>query len=207
MITSGLFETSVFWVGQWMARAVATGEPSRPMSEVGQSLRMGWGIFHLFATADDEQVFIGVTSNAHWERFCQIMGLPDLFADERLNTNSKRVGEQEWMLPRIREAVAKVKSLDLQALLEKANVPFAPLRRPDQLLDDPHLNDIGHLLPTPMEDGSIGKLPKLPFTSSEYDFEITRKAPGLGEHTREVLREAGLDAAQIDALFAAKVVA
>ena len=96
----------MFWVGQWMARAVATGQPSRPMAEIGQSLRMGWGIFHLFATADDEQVFIGVTSNAHWERFCATFGLPELFADERLGTNEKRVAAQEWMLPRLREAVA-----------------------------------------------------------------------------------------------------
>ena len=165
MITSGLFETTVFWVGQWMARAVATGQPSRPMAEIGQSIRMGWGIFHLFATADDEQVFIGVTSNAHWERFCAAMGLPELFADERLDSNEKRVSAQEWMLPPIRDAVARHTSAALQQLLERAGVPYAPLRRPDQLLDDPHLIASGQLLPVPMADGRIGNLPKLPFTS------------------------------------------
>src|SRR3990172_6267678 len=118
MITWGLFETSVFWVGQWMARAVATGEPSRPMSEVGQSVRMGWGIFHLFPTADGEQAFIGVTSNAHWERFCKACGLEDLLADERLDPNPKRVAAQEWTLPRIREMTEKHTSLELQKLLE-----------------------------------------------------------------------------------------
>ena len=92
-------------------------------------------------------------------------------------------------------------------MLEKANVPFAPLRRPDRCCNDPHLNETGQLLPTPMENGRIGNLPKLPFTSSEYDFEIKRKAPGLASTPCEVLRETGLDAAQIDALFAAKVVA
>src|SRR6201996_8338513 len=113
-ITSGLFETTVFWVGQWMARAVATGQPSRPMAEIGQSVRMGWGIFHLFETADQQQVFIGVTSNAHWERFCGELGLPQLYADENLNTNEKRVTAQEWMLPKIRAVTAKYTSLDLQ---------------------------------------------------------------------------------------------
>jgi crotonobetainyl-CoA:carnitine CoA-transferase CaiB-like acyl-CoA transferase len=206
MITSGLFETTVFWVGQWMARAAATGLPSRPMSEVGQSLRMGWGIFHLFATKDDEQVFIGVTSNAHWERFCAALELPELFADDRLNTNVKRVAEQEWMLPRVREAALRYTSTELQRKLEKASVPFAPLRRPDQLVDDPHLKEIGQLLPVPMEDGQIGDLPKLPIASNAYDFALQRAPPKLGQHTREVLGEAGLDVAQIDALFAAKVV-
>lgn len=205
MITSGLFETTVFWVGQWMARAVATGQPSRPMAEVGQSVRMGWGIFHLFATADDEQVFIGVTSNAHWERFCAELKLPELFADERLSTNEKRVAAQEWMLPLVRDAAKRHTGAELQRKLEKASVPYAPLRRPDQLLDDPHLKEIGQLLPVPMEDGRIGNLPKLPFSSNEYDFGLRLPPPNLGEHTREVLGEAGLDTAQIDALISAKV--
>ena len=201
MITSGLFETTVFWVGQWMARAVATGQPSRPMAEIGQSLRMGWGIFHLFATADDQQVFIGVTSNAHWERFCREFGLAELHADSRLDTNEKRVGAQEWMLPKVREAVTKFTSAELQRKLEAASVPYAPVNRPDQLLDDPHLNETGQLLPVPMEDGRIGKLPKLPFRSESYDFDIRRPPPRLGEHTREVRGEAGLPAAEIEALM------
>ncbi len=206
MITSGLFETTVFWVGQWMARAAATGQPSRPMAEVGQSLRMGWGIFHLFATADDQQVFIGVTSNAHWERFCAAFELNELFADERLNTNEKRVVAQEWMLPRLRGVVARYNAAELQRKLEQASVPYAPLRRPDQLRDDPHLKASGQLLRVPMAEGQIADLPKLPFTSNEYDFGIRLPPPKLGEHTREVLGEAGLDRAQIDALIAAGVV-
>jgi len=207
MITSGLFETTVFWVGQWMARAAATGQPSRPMAEIGQSVRMGWGIFHLFPTADSEQVFIGVTSNAHWERFCAALGLAELFADERLNTNEKRVAAQEWMLPLVRAAVICHSSADIQRILDEAKVPYAPLRRPDQLLDDPHLNEIGQLLPVPMEDGRTAKLPKLPFASDAYDFTLRRGAPRLGEHTREVLTEIGLGAGEIDALIADKVVA
>ena len=163
MITSGLFETTVFWVGQWMARAVATGQPSRPMSEVGQSLRMGWGIFHLFATADDEQVFIGVTSNAHWERFC---------ADARLAGSVRRRAAQHQREARRRagmdaaahsRSALRYTSVDLQAMLEKASVPYAPLRRPDQLLDDPHLKEIGQLL-ADADGGRHGSatLPKLP---------------------------------------------
>jgi crotonobetainyl-CoA:carnitine CoA-transferase CaiB-like acyl-CoA transferase len=57
-----------------------------------------------------------------------------------------------------------------------------------------------------MEGGQIGNLPKLPFSSSQYDFGIRLPPPNLGENTREVLAEAGLDTGQIDALLAAKVV-
>jgi crotonobetainyl-CoA:carnitine CoA-transferase CaiB-like acyl-CoA transferase len=205
-ITSGLFETSVFWVGQWMARAVATGEPSTPMAEIGQSVRMGWGVFHLFPTADEQQVFIGITSNAHFERFCREFELSDWLADERLDTNEKRVTAQPWTLPRIRETTAKFESAALQQKLERASVPYAPVQRPDQLLDDPHLLQTGQLLPVPMQDGRIGMLPKLPFASSDYDFTVRRPPPRLGQHTREVLGEAGVAQKDIDALFASKAV-
>ena len=206
-ITSGLFETSVFWVGQWMARAVATGQPSRPMAEVDQSRRMGWGIFHLFPTEDTEQVFIGVTSNAHWQRFCREFELQDLLADERLDSNEKRVAAQEWMLPRLREETLRYSSSALQAKLERASVPYAPVRRPDELLEDPHLRDTEQLLPVPMQDGRVGRLPKLPFRSSDYEFSVRLPPPRLGEHTREVLAEAGIAQEEIQALFTEGVIA
>jgi crotonobetainyl-CoA:carnitine CoA-transferase CaiB-like acyl-CoA transferase len=58
-ITSGLYETTVFWVGQWLANYGATGEPSVPMPEIRQGTRMGWGIYQLFTAAEAEQVFVG----------------------------------------------------------------------------------------------------------------------------------------------------
>jgi crotonobetainyl-CoA:carnitine CoA-transferase CaiB-like acyl-CoA transferase len=102
--------------------------------------------------------------------------------------------------------VARYTSLALQEKLEQASVPYAPVRRPDQLLDDPHLRETGQLLPVPMQDERIGQLPKLPFRSSDYEFGIRRAPPKLGEHSREVLAEAGLEQQDIDALIAAKVV-
>ena len=58
-----------------------------------------------------------------------------------------------------------------------------------------------------MKDGKIGKLPKMPFNSSDYEFGIRRPPPGLGEHTREVLAEAGFSSGEIDALLSANVIA
>jgi crotonobetainyl-CoA:carnitine CoA-transferase CaiB-like acyl-CoA transferase len=85
-------------------------------------------------------------------------------------------------------------------------VPFAPLRRPDQLLDDAHLRASGQLLDTPLPDGRIAKLPKLPVRSTAFDMRLRRPAPGLGEHTREVLRELGLATDEIDALASRRVI-
>ena len=115
-----------------MARAVATGQPSRPMAEIGQSVRMGWGIFHLFETGDNEQVFIGVTSNAHWERFCAILGLAEMYADDRLSTNEKRVVAQEWMLPKSAKR-SRAYQRRSTGKTRQGQRPLRAARRPDQL--------------------------------------------------------------------------
>jgi crotonobetainyl-CoA:carnitine CoA-transferase CaiB-like acyl-CoA transferase len=206
-ITSGLFETSVFWVGQWMAVAAATGKPSIPMPGRGQGVRMGWGIFHLFETADHQQVFIGVTSNAHWQHFCRALDLAELLADERLDTNPLRVAAQGWLLPRIRQETAKYSSAELQQRLTAAGVPNGPVRRPDELMSDEHLLATGQLMETPVGEFGRHKLPKLPFRSDAYDFGLRRPAPELGQHTSEILAELGYSQEQIDNLIRTGAVA
>jgi crotonobetainyl-CoA:carnitine CoA-transferase CaiB-like acyl-CoA transferase len=205
-ITSGLYETTVFWVGQWLANYGATGEPSVPMPEIRQGTRMGWGIYQLFTAADGERVFVGITSNAHWERFCTEFGLADLLADERLNDNSKRVAARAWLPARIAEEMRKYPSAALAERLERAKIPFAPLRRPDQLVDDPHLNASEQWMATPLPGRPPAKLPKMPLRSTAYDFSLRRPAPQLGEHTREVLQEFGLSKDDIDALASRRVI-
>jgi len=206
-ITSGLYETSVYWVGQWLANFAATGEPSVPMPEMRQGTRMGWGVYQLFDSSDGEQVFIGITSNAHWERFCNEFALGDLLADERLNDNAKRVAARGWLPTRIGEETRRYTSAELVERLERARIPFAPLRRPDQLVDDPHLKASEQLMDTPLPGRGTAKLPKMPVRSTAYEFRLRRAAPTLGEHTREVLLEFGLTKDEIDALASRRVIA
>ena len=178
----------------------------KPMATEGQGVRMGWGIFHLFPTKDVQQVFIAVTSNAHWERFCQAFGLDDLLADETLDSNPKRAAAQPRVLPRVQAETLKYTRDELLAKLEAANIGCAPVNRPDQLIDDPHLKASGQLIETRFPTGGRGGVPKMPFKSSRYEMGMRRPAPGLGEHTRELLVEAGYDDTEIAALVGEGVV-
>ncbi len=167
---------------------------------------MGWGIYQLFTAADGEQVFVGITSNAHWERFCKEFALDDLLGDERLDDNAKRVAARGWLPGRIAEEMLRYPSAELAERLERARVPFAPLRRPDQLVDDPHLNAAEQFIVTPLPGRGDAKLPKLPVRSTAFEFGLRRPAPRLGEHTHEVLEELGLSQSEIDALASRRVI-
>ena len=206
-ITSGLYETTVFWVAQWFASYAATGEPSVPLPELKQGTRMGWGIYQLFTSADGEEIFIGITSNGHWERFCREFGLDDLLGDPRLDDNAKRVAARGWLPARIAKEITRYGSPELSERLERARIPFAPLRRPDQLVDDPHLNASRQFVATPLPGGRTAKLPKMPVRSTAFEFGLRRPAPGLGADTREVLQELGLSKDEIDALVSRRVIA
>lgn len=201
-ITSGLFETVVFWVGQHMAEAAAAGEPVVPFPERAQGDRMGWGVYNLFATSDHRQVFIGITSDAHWARFCRAFGLNDLASDERLSANLDRAMARDWLIPALADVLRNYPAAEILEKLAAAEVPFAPVNRPDELFEDPQLNKSGQLLAIPVTEDVQAKLPAPPFVSDEYRIALRQSAPALGEHTRETLLEIGYSADEIDRLAA-----
>jgi crotonobetainyl-CoA:carnitine CoA-transferase CaiB-like acyl-CoA transferase len=100
----------------------------------------------------------------------------------------------------------KYPSAELAERLERARIPYAPLRRPDQLVDDPHLNASDQWIATPLPGRPPAKLPKMPVRSTAFEFSLRRPAPQLGEHTREVLSEFGLSKEEIDALASRRVI-
>ena len=205
-LTSGLFETVVFWVGQHMANFAFTGEPSIPMPVRKMGTRFRWGVFDLFRAADGKQVFIGITSNRHWETFCAEFGQGNLAVHPQLRDNEARTRSRDWLLPRLQEIVERYDSKELMNKLEKAQVPYAPVNTPADLYQDPYL--MGHenrLLPVHTGDKTV-RLPALPFESGEFQFTVRRQPPRLGEHTREILQELGLSDADMERLAKNNVV-
>ena len=205
-LTSGLFETVVFWVGQHMSSFAVGGEPSVPMPVRRMGTRFRWGVFDLFRAADGKQVFIGITSNRHWETFCREFAQSELGAHPNLQNNEARTRARDWLIPRVQEIAGSYESNDLMGKLEKAEVPYAPVNSPADLYEDPYL--MGHenrLLPVNAGQKTV-RLPALPFESEEFQFSVRRQPPRLGEHSREILQELGLSDSDMDRLVKNKVV-
>jgi len=192
-LQAALFESVAFLVGQHMAYCALSKKPTSPMP----ARVSAWAIYHLFESKDGEMIFVGVTSDILWKRFCDTFGLSSLYADERLSTNNKRVAETEWLIPQIRKIFKEMEKAEIIRLCEKANIPFSPIARPDDLFDDLQLNQGEGLVEATLPDGTKTKLPKIPLRIGSYDFGLRNDAPRIGEGTQEVLKSIGLPEEEI----------
>jgi crotonobetainyl-CoA:carnitine CoA-transferase CaiB-like acyl-CoA transferase len=201
-VSSALFETTVYLVGQHMAQMAVTGQPAKPMP-----VRISaWAIYDVFETRDNEQVFVGVVSDGLWQKFCDAFGLAELGSNPDYKLNNQRVKARDTLLPIVRELFKGYTKAELVAKLETTGLPFAPIGKPEDMFDDPHLLASGGLTDVTLPDGRQTRLPTLPV---EMDGRRPGKAGALarpGEHTREVLQALGVAEAQIEALAAAGVV-
>jgi crotonobetainyl-CoA:carnitine CoA-transferase CaiB-like acyl-CoA transferase len=201
-ITSALYESSAFQVGQHMAGEVATGTPSPPMPA-----RSGaWGIYETFPTLNGEKLFIGITSDNHWRAFCDRFDRPDLLADERFRSNDDRVKNR----PALREIVAAIVGEraigELERVMDEANIPFSPVRTPSDLFDDPQLNAFGRALAIAMPRGNVANLPGLPFCIDGEAPALRMQPPRAGEHTDAILIALGYSAERIAELREANAI-
>jgi crotonobetainyl-CoA:carnitine CoA-transferase CaiB-like acyl-CoA transferase len=141
-----------------------------------------------FETTDG---YIGVVpyTDGQWRRFFEIIGAPELARDERYRTQAARSRHFGQLYEIIDVALKQKSTTEWIALLKDADIPFAPVNALDALLDDPHLAAIGfwRKLEHPTEGALIQA--GLPISFSLTPMEVRRHAPGIGEHTEEVLAE------------------
>lgn len=194
-VQSSLFETTVYLIGQHMAQMAVTGKAADPMP----ARISAWAIYDVFQTKN-EPIFIGVVTDALWEKFCKLFALDDLWADESIRENNNRVAARDRIMPQIRELIAGFGRDELIAKLEGTGLPFAPIARPQDMFDDPHLNASGGLEAVTLANGEQTKLPALPIEMNGARPSAPAKLSNIGEHSETILKELGLKAKQIQTL-------
>ncbi len=195
-VQSGLFENNVLLMAQHMAQIAITGEEPPPMGV----RRPAWPIYDIFETSDGGQLFVAVVTDTQWRVFCEAFGLPELAADPTLATQAARVAGRDRVLPVVSAALGKYDRAALMRRCEELGLPYAPILRPAELFDDPHLAGSGGLLPVTLPDGRQTRLPAIPLALDGKRPGLRRDLPKAGEHGAEIARGLGYTEAEIAAL-------
>jgi crotonobetainyl-CoA:carnitine CoA-transferase CaiB-like acyl-CoA transferase len=209
-VQSGLFENNVFLVAQHMMQFAVTGKPAAPMP----SRIAAWAVYDVFTVKDGQQIFLAVVSDTQWAIFCDAFGFADLKSDPRLATNNDRVRARDWMMPALRERLAGLGAAEIGAVFEAKGLPYAPITRPQDLLDDPHLLATGGLADVTLPPSSSAaarenrtRTALLPVTLGGDRLGLRAPPPALGQHNEALLQALGYSATEIAALATAGVIA
>ena len=187
LVRSGLFENNVFLVAQHMVQYRQTGVPAAPMPERISA----WAVYDVFDTSDNEKIFVGVVSDKQWSQFCNAFGISDLLENKKFQTNAERVLCRQAFLPRLRKIFLGQTLSQLVTICERIGVPFAPILRPDQLFDDPHVNHPGATVEITLSNDARAKVPALPVEYGGSRLGLHRGLPQIGEHNEDVANELG----------------
>jgi crotonobetainyl-CoA:carnitine CoA-transferase CaiB-like acyl-CoA transferase len=201
-VQSALFENNAFLMAQHMMEGLATGKPIVPMPDRIRA----WAVYDNFKTRDGELVFVGVVTDTQWKVFCNAFGLADLLADPALKTNPQRVEARPRIMPIVAGLFGGMTKQELMDKCESLGLPFAPIAKPDDLFDDPHLNASGGLTPITLPDGTKTKVPNLPIEMDGMRFGTRLDLPRVGEHTRELLASLGYREVDVQRLITQSIV-
>ena len=202
LIHSGLYETCVFLVGQHMAQYAVTGAAAKPMP-----VRISaWSVYDIFETADNEKVFVGIVTDSQWRAFCEKFELSDWAQDGNLATNNQRIEKRNEILERLGSLFKTMTTKQLIDNLSSFGAPFAPIKRPEDLFEDPHLNANGGLTSLNLTDGTKTKLPSLPIEINGQRPTLKFDPPQIGQHSIKILKDLGFEDDEIQNLINKKVI-
>jgi len=204
--------------GQWvegalLATAVTLGNallieqaviaPNRvPTGNRGQTS----GPVDIFRTKDGF-ILVQVIGDPLFARWARLMGEAHWLADPRFKDDIKRGDNGAIISERMRRWAAEYSNGEALELLAKAKIPAGPVLKPQQTLDDPHINAVGFFEPIEFPGApKPAPIAKVPVWLSETPGSIRRRAPTLGEHTDQILAELGYSKAAIAALREKRVI-
>jgi formyl-CoA transferase len=182
-VQSALFENCVFLVASHMQQFSMTGEAPRPFP----ARFSPWSVYDVFTLAEGEQLFIGAVNDKQFQVLCRVLDAPQLANDPALATNEERVHARPDLLKRLGDILVHHRADDLAAKLEAAGLPYAPIARPDQLLDDPHLRASHGLMTMQTDEGTTTDVVPLPLTLGGRRPGVRMPLSRAGEHNEDVL--------------------
>jgi crotonobetainyl-CoA:carnitine CoA-transferase CaiB-like acyl-CoA transferase len=184
-IRIGLFENCLFLVAQHMVEFEMTGVKPRSMPEREHA----WPIYDIFETAGGERIFIGVVTEGHWQSFCREFGMIEFLEDPALGSTTDRILARGRIIPRVAELIKRCNAADLSATLDRLNICFSPINRPEDLLSDPHVLRQGGLVSATNSNGAAFRVPALPLQWNGASIGEGLKVPALGADTEAVRSE------------------
>ena len=184
-IRIGLFENCLFLVAQHMVEYEMTGNKPRSMPEREHA----WPIYDIFDTAGGERIFIGVVTEGHWQSFCREFGLQEFSDDPTLRNTTDRILARARIIPRVADEIKRWDVAELSAKLDRLNICFSPINRPEDLLSDPHVLRPGGLVNNVTADGKPFRVPGLPVEWNGSNLGEGLKVPVLGADTEAVRAE------------------
>jgi crotonobetainyl-CoA:carnitine CoA-transferase CaiB-like acyl-CoA transferase len=184
-IRIGLFENCLFLVAQHMVQYEMTGIKPLSMPEREHA----WPIYDIFDTESGERIFIGVVTEGHWQSFCRQFGLGELLEDPALRTTTDRILARSRIIPRVAEVIKGWNAGELSACLDRLNICFSPINRPEDLLNDPHVLRPGGLVNATNADGEAFHVPALPVEWNGASIGEGLKVPALGADTSAIRAE------------------
>ncbi|HJS09758.1 CoA transferase [Sphingopyxis sp.] len=150
--------------------------------------------------ASDGYFTLSTVGNDSYLRLCKAIGAPELGADPRFVDAPTRERNRDEMNHLINRATQKKTAVEWVEILNEAGVPAGPIYKLDEMFDDPQVKETGIVQPLDHPDLGTVEILGQPIGLSRTPAQFLRPPPRLGEHTDEVLTEAGFEAREIASL-------
>ena len=182
-----VWESSSYW---------ATGNTPGPL---GSAHRLS-APYQALRTSDG-YINLGAPNQSNWERLCQAIGRADLLDQPQYADNAGRLTNQTQLESDLEQTFAQHSTDHWMEVLNQAGVPCGPIYDMQQVWDDPHV--ASREMRVDLEHPAAGTVPNIGLAAKLYGSpgSIRTAAPQLGQHTREVLADAGYSDADIDRMF------
>jgi len=200
-VDTSLFEAALQQTYWHAASYFATGESPGPLGSA-HILTAPYQAFE----ASDGYINIGGANQSNWERIAEVLGHPEWREDPRFADNTARMHHRDALADAMNAVLRTRTRGQWMAVFDAAGVPAGPVHSLGEALEHPQTRARGMVVDLVHPDAGATRAIGCPVHLSRTPARITRPAPRLGEHTREVLREAGYTDSDIDDLVASRIV-